>query len=315
MTPRPTASRRKGKRPSAGLDQRPSEGSNRAGRPPPCQKMTCAAVECTRAHQLDEAGQALRRVDRVDEDPFRRGEQLRGRLGRPGSSAHNRGRSGRRRARSQRSAGRSAIAASATTSRSTFARSSLSGWTANPMTRVAWLRFGARTPASAAPTTSPACVPPVAVGRTMASGWKPASDACPTASSAASTWPQAPMGSEPPTGRTRRAGRRDSASSRHARDERLALGSVVRPRLVDLGAELSHQPDVRRRCDGRPAHDDVDLEPEPRAGGGRQPAVVRPAPARRHDGVGARPRAPLRAGTRGSAACCPRTPAARGPRA
>ena len=71
-----------------------------------------------------------------------------------------------------------------------------------------------------------------------------------------------------------------------ALDERLALGATIRLGLVHRRAEQLDELQVRRVRDAWPTDHDLDAETDPRARGGGEPAVVRPAPPGRDDRVG-----------------------------
>ena len=71
-------------------------------------------------------------------------------------------------------------------------------------------------------------------------------------------------------------------------DERLPLRPLVRLGHVDSRAKHGVEALVGAwRVDRRAAENEVDVKAGLRPGRGRQAAVVRPSPARRHEGVGA----------------------------
>ena len=153
--------------------------------------------------------------------------------------------------------------------------------TATPTTR-------ASDDASRAPTTRPAWVPPVADGRTIAAGSIPAARAWPIASR--------PRGPGPPRrpARSRRRRRRTAASRLAAGPAATRWTSASRSVRWSVVGDVDRRPEHRVEAlvraglvERRAAQDEVDVEARPGAGGGRQPAVVRPAPARRHQRVGA----------------------------
>ena len=126
----------------------------------------------------DEPGQRLRRVDRVDEDPLGPGQQRGRRRRPPGSAGRSRRRAGRPSSRPPPGAsGDARDGASASSEARTVGRSSAAGAaTATPTTTAVGGAAGGE------PDQRPACVPPVADGRTTV--------AAPTAP--ASSWSAAP---------------------------------------------------------------------------------------------------------------------------
>ena len=113
--------------------------------------------------------------------------------------------------------------------------------TAMPTTRAAL-------PASRAPTSIPACVPPVADGSTIAAGSTPALAGLADRLHPASTWPAAPIGPLPPIPTTYGrlpAVRRSRGDLLH---ERLAIRPLVGGGDVDGGAQQRVEALVRRRA-------------------------------------------------------------------
>ena len=262
--------------PGAGAVGARSSGSNSAGVPPACQNTTRCAVQRPRADAGDEAGQRLRRVDRVDEDPLGPGEQQRGLLGGLRRAAVARRRAGTRRGRSARVDDRRVADAPG---RRASPRSTVG---ARPPVARRRRRSPSCRPRRPQPTSRPACVPPVADGRTIRSMPKPAASAC---ASTSARGEHLAVGAE-------RAGPPDADHVRAAAAGRSVVRRPARPSpRVRRGPPSAadgpsrrtpRQPDARTgRVDRRAGEDDVDREAGPRPGGSRQPRMVRPAPTAR----------------------------------
>ena len=206
-----------------------------------------AAVEPAGPDGADEPGQALRGVDRVDEEALGAGKQAGGLVGGSGSAGRNRGRASRRRARSRpgRPGRRSARRARRAASRSSVAARPADGRRRSrrrpPPSRPPGARRAARPASHRSPT-----------GRTTAATSTERSDACSSSSAAARSWPgraeDAATAHADDVGMP--AGRPEVGD--HAGDERLALRPLGGRGLVDDRARAARRA-ARRGSAGRSA--------------------------------------------------------------